>query len=262
MDLINKTFLVTGASGGIGSEVCRRLSKEKARLVLSGRNKILLEKICKDLGSAHIVVSSDLSTEDGRKKLLEKCDELGKIDGVINAAGVQKFALFDQQKSSDIENQITVNLSSLILLSREIIPRLKGSSEAVLVNVGSTFGSIGFPGFATYCASKAGTRCFTEALSRELIDSNIRVCYVAPRATDTKLNSSDVVEMNNALGNKSDTSIYVANEIVKIIKNGKKIRYIGWPEKLFVKINYLAPGLIDKFIARQLPTIKKYLTRG
>ena len=261
MDLTGKTFLVTGASGGIGSEVCRLLSEEKARVILSGRDNSSLLKLKNEIGDEHIPLVADISTEGGRKILLDGCDSIGVLDGVINLAGVLDFDLFEGQSSSNIERMITINFTSLVLLCHELIPRLRGSTDTVLVNVGSTFGSIGFPGFVAYCASKAGVRCFTEALARELADSNISVCYVAPRATATKFNSSEVVDLNKALGNQADSVGVVAEGIVRAIKFKKRQTFIGWPEKIFVKVNTLMPSILDKFLYKKLPIIKKHSKR-
>ena len=91
-----------------------------------------------------------------------------------------------------------------MLLCQGLLPLLRNRPEAAIVNIGSTFGSIGHPGFATYCASKFGLRGFTETLRRELADTEVQVYYVAPRATRTDMNSAAVVQLNEELGNAMD----------------------------------------------------------
>jgi len=131
--------------------------------------------------------------------------------------------------------------------------------QGQIVNIGSIFGSIGYPGSTVYCASKFGIRGFSEALNRELMDTNVKVRYFAPRATKTAINNEQVVAMNNALGTKMDSADYVANEFVAFLQSANLRQYLGWPEKLFVRVNSLIPNIVDKSIFKQLPIIKHFL---
>ncbi len=137
-------------------------------------------------------------------------------------------------------------------------PLLRRQPRALLVNLGSTFGSIGYPGFTAYCASKFALRGFSEALRRELADSQIKVLYIAPRATRTAMNSADVVAMNNELKVEMDDPQEVARQIVHAIATEREELYLGWPEKLFVRLNGLLPRLVDQALRKQLPVIKRF----
>ena len=142
-----------------------------------------------------------------------------------------------------------------------MLPALKQRPEAAIVNVGSTFGSIGYPGFAAYCASKFGVRGYSEALRRELADTKVSVFYVAPRATKTSMNEQAVTEMNKALGVAMDEPEWVADQLVQAIENGRLKLFLGWPEKLFVIINGVFSNIVDKALIKQLPTVQHYLKR-
>ena len=131
-----------------------------------------------------------------------------------------------------------------------------------LVLVGSTFGSIGFPGYTAYCASKFGLRGFSEALRRELADTPVQVVYVAPRATATAMNPAPVNELNRALGNAMDAPEAVAAQILQAMEKDERRRFLGWPEKLFVVINGILPKLVDKAMLKQLPVIRRFLDSG
>ncbi|MEH6814639.1 MAG: SDR family NAD(P)-dependent oxidoreductase, partial [Motiliproteus sp.] len=148
------------------------------------------------------------------------------------------------------------NLTGTMLLTHALLPLLKAQPQARIVNVGSTFGSIGYPGYVSYCSTKFALRGFTEALSRELSDSNVMVQYFAPRATRTGLNSDAADALNEALNNSVDSPAEVARELFKFIQNPCANRFLGWPEKLFVKINGLMPGIVGNSINKQLHTIK------
>lgn len=263
MELRDKTILLTGAAGGIGSVLAKQLAREGVRLILCSASQDPLDKLITELGAtgysnSHQTFVTDLTSADGRQSLVTLCKEHGGIDAVINLAGVLDFNLFEDQSAATIERTIQINMLVPMLLCHELLPQLMSRKEAVILNVGSIFGSIGHPGFVSYCASKAGVKTFTEALSRELDDTNITVSYIAPRATATALNTDKVNTLNAELGNKTDTPEFVASAIVSQLKNGKRLSYLGWPEKLFVRINALLPFIVHSALVKKLALIKKY----
>lgn len=257
MKFDNSRILVTGASGGIGSALCRLLVDEGARLVLVDHDPDRLARLSEEIGSAHECVPADITTEAGRRRIAESCRHDG-LDALVNLAGILDFHLFDQQPPELLERMLAVNLLAPILLCRELLPLLRERESATILNVGSVFGSIGHPGFVAYCASKAGLKGFSEALARELADSRVQVCYIAPRATATALNSDRVNQMNEALGNRADPPELVAREIAALLRKGGGTRYLGWPEKLFVRLNALLPGLVHRALVKNLEIIKHY----
>ena len=258
MNLKNSTILLTGASGGIGAAVASVLAQQGARLLLVGRHTESLQALASQLPGEHQLVVADIASDSGRQAIEHQCAETGGIDLLVNLAGTLDFRLFEQQPETVIEQTITTNLLSPMLLTRRLIPLLKTRPEAAIVNVGSTFGSIGHPGFTSYCASKFGLRGFTEALRRELADTSIRVFYLAPRATATNLNSDSVTALNKALGNKTDSPQQVAAALVQLVGSNRHQYFMGWPEKLFVRINALFPGIVHNALVKKIPLIKKY----
>ena len=254
----HSTILVTGASGGIGSELCRLLAAEGATLVMSCIDARALESLRTELGGMHHVVAADIARPDGREAVVAACHAAGGIAAVVNLAGILDFNLFAAQRVDTIERILHVNAVAPILLTRLLLPLLHARPEARIVNVGSTFGSIGHPGFVAYCASKAALKSFSEALARELADTRVSVAYIAPRATATPLNTGRVVALNAALGNKSDPPAAVAVAIVQLLRGRKRLRYLGWPERLFVRLNALLPSLVHAALVRKLPVIKRF----
>ncbi len=258
-NLAQQTIVLTGASGGIGAAIAKQLSDIGAQLVLVARDPQKLEQLNQTLGGQHYCFVCDINKDTGRNQLTDYCERLSNgIDMLINNAGISQFSAIETTKPEDIEAILSVNLISTVLLTQALLPLLKQSDRASIVNVGSSFGSIGYAGFAVYCASKFGLRGFTEALSRELSDSDINVRYFAPRATKTTINSQRVVMMNNALGNKMDSAETVAKFFVKFLENNKKRVFLGWPERLFISINSVFPRLVDNALAKKLPIIKQY----
>lgn len=266
MTFDNKRILLTGATGGIGIAIAKRLVARGAHLTLVGRDEGKLRHLADELiASAEreqpvspLIVVADITTESGRARVAA-ASELRGIDALINTAGIQAFGLFENQTEAQISDLINVNLIGTILLTQTLLPLLHRSEQATIVNIGSTFGSIGHPGFVAYCASKFGLRGFTEALRRELSDSDICVHYLAPRATRTTMNSDRVNLMNDALGNAMDDPDEVARAVITVLeKSHGQRRFLGWPEKLFVKINSLFPGIVDRTLGKQLATIRQF----
>jgi short-subunit dehydrogenase len=186
----------------------------------------------------------------------------GPLNLLINAAGINDFEEFESQSAGTIERLISVNLLVPIQLTQLLLPLLKKAPRAQVINVGSIFGYLGYPGFAVYCATKFGLRGFSQALRRELSDTNISVRYFAPRATRTPLNSASVSAMNRELNTKEDMPESVAQMLLKFISRAGWERKVGFPERLFVFLNQLVPGVNDRAIRGQLKIIRKHLPGG
>jgi len=257
-------IVLTGATGGIGEALAHVLAQQGANLLLTGRNTNKLLALQHRLQSAdcHVdIVAADLCTQEGLHQVVRAVENSAfQINVLINNAGVSHFHSFAQQPSGGIQASFEANIIAPMTLTQMLLPQLDKPQQALIVNIGSTFGSIGYPGYATYCSTKFAMRGFSEALSRELADSRIDVLYMAPRATKTPINSAATISLNTELGNKMDDPDTVAREIVTAIKDKKKQHFIGWPEKLFVKLNALFPALVTRSIVKKLVVIKKHFT--
>ncbi len=259
MNLQGKTVLITGASGGIGEKICQQLATAGAKIIALGREEDRLQALMCKLPGEHCYLAVDLLSEDGIQKTLDLVNQQGGLDVLINNAGVTQFGMLQQQSIAALSAQININLLAPILLTQALLPILKTGESAAIVNMGSTFGSIGYSGFTAYCASKFGLRGFSEALRRELADTNVRMIYLAPRATRTPINDQQVVSMNEELGNKMDAPEVVAQHLMQALENDRiLLRYIGWPEKLFVVINSVLPKIVDRALLKQLPVIRRF----
>lgn len=250
--------LLTGATGGIGQAIARRLADRGVTLILQGRDEVSLKRLQHALPGDHHILVGDLSTAQGRQMVEDAIPALLPVTMLINNAGVSAVGDLEHLAADDIERVMQTNLLAPMWLTQQLLPDLKQQSQAYIVNVGSTFGSIGFACHSLYCASKFGLRGFTEALHRELQDSSVHVMYLAPRATQTAINSEQVIGMNAALGNTMDPPAVVAEALIEQLSSLRARKFIGFPEKLFARINGAFPYLVDNALAKKLATIKRF----
>ncbi len=251
MELRNKRVVLTGAAGGMGSILAGELASRGAKLALVDANTEALEAIAKRVKDAH-AVTGDLSSAKGCEVVTRECTRLlGGVDLLINLAGVNSFAAFEDESPERLEMLMHVNLLAPMWLARALLPGMLARNAGRIVNVGSIFGSIGFAYFTAYSASKFGLRGFSEALRRELRDTGVKVTYIAPRAVKTPMNTDAVMRMGKATRMNMDSPEDVIKKIIHAIDNDCKDIYFGFPEALFVRINVMFPRLVDRILAGQ-----------
>ncbi len=238
------------------------LARAGARVALVDRALPALHTLLSEMrvvGGQGAALSAELASASERERLVaQACAALGGLDVLINLAGVLDFAPFESQDVAALERTIAINLTAPMHLAQASVRVMRAQGRGRIVNVGSTFGSIGFPFFAAYAASKFGLRGFSQALRRELAGSGIGVTYVAPRATRTPLNSSQVVRMNEALKVAMDPPERVGAAIARAIAEERDEVYLGWPEKLFVRLNALLPGMVDAALRKQQALMRDF----
>lgn len=254
--------VLTGASGGIGKAIAKELAGRSEWMILVGRNAEALQALQSELGVRKTyVVVGDLARQETLSAIEDLARVLGGVNLLVNNAGASDFHAFETQGADAIRGLLNTNLLTPMLLSRQMIPLLKLAPDAQIINIGSVFGHVGFPGFAAYCASKAGLRGFTQALRRELSDTAIKVRHFAPRATRTAINSASVTAMNSELKTAEDAPDHVAREFMHFLNGSAWETTLGAKESFFVFINHLLPAMPDRAILAQLPIIRKYLPK-
>ena len=258
MNLSSHHFILTGASGGLGSALARSLTKVGCRLTLIGRDRGRLHSLGRELDQAYLQL--DINTEDAQLALVEYVvaqQQKIPVTGLINNAGVAGFGMLVDLKPQQLDAVITTNLLTPMHLTQRLLPEIQKVGKGLIVNIGSTFGDIGYPANTSYCASKFGLRGFTEALRRELCDTSIKVMYIAPRAISTAMNDQRVQKINQVLGVSEDEPQVVAEAIVESLRQEHSNTYIGWQEKWIVKINRLLPSVVDHSLRQHLTVIKQ-----
>ncbi|MCY1505748.1 3-phenylpropionate-dihydrodiol/cinnamic acid-dihydrodiol dehydrogenase [compost metagenome] len=258
MRLTDCRVLLTGASGGIGLALAEQLCARGAQVLAVSRKRDALAALLGRYPQQLAWTGADLRQAQGRQRVLDAARAMGGVNLLVNAAGVNRFAMLEQVDDSQIEDMLALNVTATLQLTRALLPLLRQQSHALVVNVGSTYGSIGYPGYAVYCASKFALRGFSEALRRELADTQVNVLYVAPRATRTDMNSQAAMALNAALKVGVDEPGQVAGAVIAAIEKDLSELYLGWPEKLFVRLNGMLPGLVDRALHKQLPIIRRF----
>jgi short-subunit dehydrogenase len=264
MSFTGKRILLTGATGGIGYPLALALAAKGARLALVDRNGERQKEICEEIvrsdGDAVSIVI-DLLQEPADAVTIAM-QSLGGLDMLINNAGMIDFTLFQQQDPARIAQVMNINAVVPMQLAHAVLPHFLAQGSGRIVNIGSTFGSIGFPHHAVYSASKFALRGFSEALRRELEDSGVEVTYIAPRATRTALNDAAAVRMMEANRIAMDDPAMVAQTIVRAIERGRKECYIGGPESIFARLNGVLPRLVDAGLKKKTRVAQTFADRG
>lgn len=263
MDLYDQHIVLTGATGGLGEALAHALAARGAVLGLVGRdaNKVqsLQQAIAAAGGHAYALVM-DLTEPDMSSRLLRQAvTVMGRVDVLINNAGVLSFAAFESQSEDSITQIINVNVTATIQLSRAFVAYFMQRERGHLVFIGSIFGSLGFPHFATYCASKFALHGFSQALRRELADYSIGVSYVAPRAMATPMNADNTTAMWQAAGQAIDFPQAVASKVVRALQTEQEEVFIGQPQSFFAWLNGVAPKLVSLGLRQQARLARRFL---
>jgi short-subunit dehydrogenase len=187
MDLIGKVIIITGASGGIGSATALALARRGAKLVLVSRTENDLIDVARMGGrESTLVVPADLTRrEDIVNVISVTVTHFGKIDILINNAGVGLISNVQEIQKEDIESVFAVNFLGPLYCIQEVIPVMKSNSGGVIVNVSSMITAIATKGSGGYRASKCALNALSDAARIELKKSNIRVITIFPGLTAT-----------------------------------------------------------------------------
>jgi 3-oxoacyl-[acyl-carrier protein] reductase len=181
LDLTGKTALITGASGGIGGAIARRLHAQGATVVLSGTRQEALDAIAAELGERAFVQTTNLFDGAAVDALVGQAEALaGPLDILIANAGITKDGLLLRMKDEDFESVLRVNLESYFRLSRAALKGMFKRRWGRIIGITSVVGVTGNPGQANYAASKAGMIGFSKSLAQEVASRNITINCVAP----------------------------------------------------------------------------------
>ena len=177
-DLSGKVALITGATGGIGGAIARKMKEAGATVVVSGRN---VAKMDAEFGDEYIKIPCDLAAEGGAVELvMNTIEQAGKIDILVNNAGITKDTLLMRMTDEQFDDVINTNLRSCFKMCRAAIMPMMKNRFGRIINMASIIGTIGGPGQANYAASKGGMIAMTKSIAAEVGSRGITANAVAP----------------------------------------------------------------------------------
>jgi 3-oxoacyl-[acyl-carrier protein] reductase len=201
--LSGRVAVITGGSRGIGLAVARALVQDGASVVVSGRDAARLESAAAELealGGAALALPSDASRREDADALIDAARErFGRIDVLVNNAGITRDQLLVRMKDDDWDRVMETNLRGVFLLTRAATKAMMRQRSGRIINIASTAGVMGNAGQVNYSAAKAGVIGMTKAAARELAHWNILVNCVAPGLVETDMTAAIPAEAREAL---------------------------------------------------------------
>lgn len=215
-----KVAIVTGASRGIGREIAITLAKQGIKVIANYNKSEEQAKEMQKQNAEIDIFKADVSKREEVKQLIDyTLNKYGKIDILINNAGISEWRLFTDSTDEDWNRMINNNLYSAFCVTQEVLPNMIHNKNGCIINISSVWGMVGASCESIYAISKAGMDAMTKSLAKELGPSNIRVNSIAPGATDTDMNKNltqkEIEELNKEipLGRMGTTT-----DIAKCIK--------------------------------------------
>lgn len=235
---MKKVILVTGASRGIGNNIAKKLAHEN--IVIANYNKSkekaisLKEELKKDNINIDIIKADVSNRKEVKEMVNQIIDKYGKIDVLINNAGISQYKLFTDITDDEWEEVMSVNLKSNFIVTQEVVKNMISNKKGLIINISSIWGVTGAAMEVAYSTSKAGIIGLTKSLAKELGPSNIRVNAIAPGMIDTDMNSK------------------FSDEEINDIKEEIPLEKIGKPEEISKCIEWL---LEDNYTTGQVISI-------
>ncbi len=254
-NVTHNVTIITGASTGIGEELAYQLAEEGAQLVLTARRISELERVAENArkrGAKVSVVSADVAIESDCKKIIDAATaEFGRIDTLVNNAGMTMWAKFeDIQDMSIMERIMQVNYMGAVYCTHHALPHLK-STRGRIIGIASLTGLVGVPTRTGYAASKHAMRGFFDSLRIELEDSGVTVTMVYPGfvATGIRENATGADGKPALIDPVDQAGVMSVAECAKLIvhaiKHRKREEIMTLKGKLGQWLKLIAPGVID-----------------
>ena len=253
----NKVVIITGGTSGIGKACALAFGEAGARVVISGRDLQKLKATADELTQNQITnraIQSDVSVEAEAQKLVaETIAHFGRVDVLINNAGISMRALFQDLDVSVIKQVMDINFYGTVYVTKYALPSIL-KSKGSIIGVSSIAGYRGLPGRTGYSASKFAMQGFLEALRTEVMHQGVHVMVVCPGFTASNIRNTALNATGSAQGEspraeeKMMTAAEVASRILKATQRRQREVIMTSQGKLTVFLNKWLPGLTDKLV--------------
>jgi len=251
----NKIIIITGASSGIGKALALECDKLGAKLILAARNPDRLNELLPQFsGSDHLLVHTDVQKEKECENLIQNAvDKFGRIDILINNAGISMRALFAEVNLDVIRQLMDTNFWGTVYCSKFALPFLL-QSKGTLVGISSVAGYKGLPGRTGYSASKFALNGFLEVIRIENLKTGLHVLTACPGFTTSNIRNVALSKDGSAQGetpleeNKLMSAEHVASEIIRAINKRKDRLIMTSQGKMTVCLNKFFPKFMDKMV--------------
>jgi short-subunit dehydrogenase len=255
--LRGRTALVTGASGGLGTHIARRLAREGMNVAISGRREDALAALAAELGGLGVeveAVPADLADQGQLDSLVQRSESaLGPIDLLVNNAGVENTAAFTAYTREELTSMMAVNLTTPLLLTHQVLPGMLARGRGHVVFIASMAGKLG-PAYAEpYAAAKAGLIALTQSLRAEYTQAPVGFSVVCPGFILGDGMYQRMVEegikANRMLG--ETTTARVTESVIRAIQRDRpEVIESGAPIRPGLALGQLAPRLAERLVAR------------
>src|SRR3989344_4214389 len=225
MNLKNKTIVIVGASGGIGSSLAEKLYLQEAKLILVSKSQDKLTVLVKRFGENCTYIRCDLTNKDQVEKTIKELKEKNAdISILINVAGVGIYKNIEDSNEEDWDNSFNITVKGPFVFIRNLLPILKKTPNSVVLNIGSGAGTIPMKGRSIYCASKFALRGLILSLAEEYKDIAPKFCLITLGSTITNFAGMSVEEKKreHAKGRAYFPVEWVSNKLVEIIKDDNR----------------------------------------
>ena len=253
----NKVVIITGGSSGIGKACAFAFGKAGAKIVITGRDARKLEEVSDDLtkqGIDNLTLIADVSNENNNELLVEQTlQRFGKIDILINNAGISMRALFEDLDMKVFKKVMDINFYGTVYATKACLPYIL-ESKGSIVGISSINGYRGTPARTAYTASKYAMQGFLESLRTEVMHREVHILVACPGFTSSNIRNAALVADGSVQGespreeDKMMSAEEVADEILKATKKRKRDIVLTTQGKLAVFLNKWAPGFMDKVV--------------
>ncbi len=247
--LAGKVVAITGGGRGIGRATAAALIKQGARVAIGDIEAPLAEQTAQELGAGTIGLPLDVTNHESFDTFLREVEsQLGPLDVLINNAGIMPIGAFIEESDATAKRMVDINLHGVIYGSKLALERFLPRGRGHIVQIASAAGKAGFPGGATYCATKHAVVGLSEAIRAEVRDTDIDVSIVMPVVVHTELGSG----LPETRGFKAVEPEDVADAIVEALQTGRVDVYIPKSMKGMVRLNAVMPRAAMEWIGRTL----------